>query len=223
MKKTHFFIFIFLLLACPRAYSQTDVKAQTILFGGYQKYKTFKNVKIDFAYKSENKEMNLDQQYTGSGYIQGLRQRISYPDFEVLTDGTNIWTHYKKNKNVSITTYNPNDGMLTPEEIFREDFLHSGLTYKYISDNANEAPAAGKQADIIEFIPKEGKRNYQKFRIWINKETSLMDKWVIWLKNGTVTSYTVSITPDVKLEPKFFDFDTSKLPKDTKVIDRRKK
>lgn len=223
MRKYILFLIVSALAYAP-AYSQTDVKAQTILFTGYQKYKIFQNIKIDFTYKSENKDLNLDQQSTGTGYIQSLRQRITYPDFEVLTDGTNIWTYYKKQKNVAITTYNPNDGMLTPDEIFREDFLHSGLTYKYIAENTDEVKAGtAKPADIIEFVPKDGKRTYMKFRIWINKETNLMDKWVIWLKNGTVTTYTVKITPDVKLEPKFFDFDTSKLPKDVKVIDKRKK
>lgn len=213
-----------LILACAPAYSQTDTKAQTILFTGYQKYKTFQNVKIDFVYKSENAAYNLDQQSTGTGFIQGLRQRLIYPEFEVLTDGTSIWTYYKKNKNVTITTYNPNDGMLTPDEIFREDFLRSGLSYMYVAENTDEVKAGtDKPAHIIEFTPKDGKRNYVKFRIWLNKETNLMDKWVIWLKNGTVTSYVVKITPDVKLEPKFFDFDTSKLPKDVKIIDKRKK
>ena len=96
MIKKHILSLLLSALAYAPAYSQTDVKAQTILFAGYQKYKTFQNIKIDFTYKSENVEMNLDQQYTGSGHIQGLRQRINYPDFEVLTDGTNIWPYYKK-------------------------------------------------------------------------------------------------------------------------------
>lgn len=219
---------LFLLACCwvciLPAYSQTDLKAQTILFAGYQKYKTFQNIKMEFAYKSENKEINLDQQYTGTGYVQGLKHRIIYPETEVLTDGTNIWTYYKQRKNVNITTYDPKDGTLTPEEVFREDFLQSGLGYKYVGENTEEVKTnKTKPADIIEFTPKDTKRTYMKFRIWINKETNLMDKWVIWLRNGTITTYTVTITPNVKLEPKFFDFDTSKLPKDVKITDRRKK
>jgi outer membrane lipoprotein-sorting protein len=222
MKKT-LFCFVWWAVSCLPTYAQNDIKAQTILFTGYQKYKTFQNIKMDFAHKSVNEALKLDQQYTGTGYVQGNKHRIMYAEYEVLTDGTNIWTYYKQRKNVNITLYDPKDGMLTPEEIFREDFLQSGLTYKYIGENTDEVKAgSAKPADIIEFFPKDGKRTYTKFRIWINKETNLMDKWVTWLRNGTVTTYTITITPNVKLEPKFFDFDTSKLPKDVKITDRRK-
>jgi len=220
------FLSLLLLLSCSLpAYSQNDdLKAQAILFGAYKKYKTYQNVKIDFTYKSENAEYKLDQQYTATGYVQGVRHKISYTDHDVLTDGVSIWTYYKQRKSITITKYDPKDGMLTPDEIFREDFLQSGLVYKYVGDNKDAVKAGTeKPADIIEFAPKGRERTYMKFRIWINKDTNLMDSWRIWLRNGTFTTYNVKITPDVVLEPKFFDFDTSKLPKDVKIIDTRKK
>ncbi len=223
MKYTFFTLFFAFTCSLP-AHCQTDAKAQTILFGAYQKYKTYQNIKIDFVYKSENAEYKLDQQYTATGCVQGLRHKITYPDREVLTDGKSIWTYHKNRKTVIISTYDPKDGLLTPDEVFREDFLSSGLMYKYVGENKDAVKAGTeKPADIIEFAPKEHSRQYMKFRIWINKETSLMDSWRIWLRNGTYTTYTVTITPDVKLEPKFFDFDTSKLPKDVKIVDSRKK
>jgi outer membrane lipoprotein-sorting protein len=207
--------------------AQNDPQAEAILFTAYQKYKTYQNVKIDFTCTNENKERGLKQTYTGSGHIQGIKYRIQYPDREMITDGANIWTYYKAAKQVHINTYNNKDGLLTPDEVFREDFLTSGLVYKYIGDNSKELgedlTANQNIVDIIGFQPKDNKRQYIKFRVHIDRKSKLMNAWEVFLKNGGTIFYRVKITPNTKIPANHFILDEKTLPKDTKVTDFRKK
>jgi outer membrane lipoprotein-sorting protein len=225
---TRLILISLLIFTCSRQLSaQNDPQAEAILFTAYQKYKTYQNVKIEFTCTNENKERGLKTTYSGSGHVQGVKHRIQYPEREVITDGNNIWTYYKNSKQVVITTYNNKDGLLTPDEVFREDFLTSGLVYRYVGDNSKQLSedltSNQNIVDIIEVLPKDSKRQYIRFNIYIDRKTKLMSAWEVFFKNGGSVLYRVKITPNTNIPANHFVFDKLQFPKDVKVNDLRKK
>ncbi|TAE76238.1 MAG: hypothetical protein EAZ85_00500 [Bacteroidetes bacterium] len=206
-------------------FAQNDLKAQEILFEAYQKYKTYKNIRISFNTKVTNFETNKTFAYDAKGFIEGVKYFIEYPEETTMSDGKSIWNYPKSKKNVKIIDYNPNDGMLTPDEIFREDFLKSGLTYKYIKSETQQGDLTGKPKvlDVIDFFPKENTRKYSSFRVWIDSNTKLITSWQVNLRNNSQIFYTIKLTPNDKIIGTPFYFDKTKFPKDVKIIDLRKK
>jgi outer membrane lipoprotein-sorting protein len=224
IKKLLSFIAIYFLFL-NIAKSQNDLKAQTILFEAYQKYKTYKNVRISFSTKIENLETKKTTNYEGKGYIEGVKYFIEYPEETILSDGKSIWSYPKSKKVVKIIEYNPNDGMLTPDEIFREDFIKSGLVYKYVKEEKDNTDLTGKakKLDVIDFFPKENNRKYVSFRVWIDQNTKLITSWHVIMKNLSTLTYQIRLVPNDKIVGNPFVFDKTNFPKDVKIIDLRKK
>lgn len=225
MNTQNFFklLLIFTLFA-QNIFAQTDQKAQLILLESYANYRTYNNVKLNFTVINEHKERNLYQSHDGTAYVSGKKHVVELPDQQVITDGTNVWTYNKTSKQILITKYNPNDGMITPDEIFREDFLTSGLIYKYLETKtqSNDLTTNKNAIDQIEFTPKDKKRKYTKFIISIDQKTKLMTNWKVFLNNGGTVTYKMKITPNVNVASNFFTFDKAKYPKDVQVSDFRK-
>ncbi len=205
--------------------AQNDLKAKGILMEAYQKYKTYKNVRIIFNTKITNIETNKTTSYDAKGYIEGVKYFIEYPEETTFSDGKSIWNYPKSKKTVKIIDYNPNDGMLTPDEIFREDFMKSGLTYTYLKSETQQGDLTGKAKtlDVIDFFPKENNRKYTSFRVWIDSNTKLITSWYVNMRNNSQITYTIKLIPNDKITGTPFYFDKTKFPKDVKIIDVRKK
>lgn len=216
---------LFLIVFNTKTIAQNDFKAQQILLEAYQKYKTYKNVRISFNTKIRNIETEKITAYDAKGYIEGFKYFIEYPEETSMSDGKTIWNYPKSKKVVRIIDYNPNDGMLTPDEIFREDFIKSGLTYKYVKSEEQKADLTStpRTLHLIDFFPKENTRKYTSFRIWIDANSKLMTSWYVNMKNNTQITYTIKLVPNDKITGTPFYFDKTKFPKDVKIMDLRKK
>ena len=214
------------LLISDLSFSQNDPKAQSILFGAYQKYKTYQNIKINFTTITEHKSRGVYQTQTGVAYVKGMNHVIELNDRDIISDGRTIWTHMKNAKKVFISNYNPNDGKITPDEVFREDFLSRGLTYTYIEQDEQESPGSMlptvRSEDIIEFLPRESKRNYLKFRLFIDRSTHLVNHWKVFMKNGSTIDYQMNITPNNQIPDSFFKYSAHRFPASAQVVDLRK-
>ncbi|MDX2303507.1 MAG: outer membrane lipoprotein carrier protein LolA [Microscillaceae bacterium] len=208
------------------AYSQHDSQAQTILFTAYKKYKTYQNIKINFVSITENKSTGLNQNLEGIAYVKGLHHVIELPDREIISDGHTIWTYMKASQQLFISNYDPSDGKITPDEIFREDFLSKGLRYTYIDQDSEESQGglmpAVRAEDVIEFSPTQPNRNYLNFRLFIDRETHLINHWKVFMKNGSTIDYQLNITPDVEISHNFFKYTPHRFSGVKEVIDLRK-
>ena len=219
-------ILLICLLGNSWIFAQNDPKAQSILFGAYQKYKTYQNIKINFTTVTENKSRGLYKTQTGVAYVKDMNHVIELKDREIISDGRTIWTFVKSSKKVFISNYDPNDGKITPDEIFREDFLRRGLTYTYIESDNQESPGGMlptiRSEDIIEFSPKQSDRNYLKFRLFIDRESHLINHWKVFLKNGSTIDYQMNITPNNQIPDSFFNYSAHRFPASSEVVDLRR-
>ncbi|MEO1653678.1 MAG: hypothetical protein AAFU64_09045, partial [Bacteroidota bacterium] len=162
--KPLFFFLILVMLFFPKKEAQAqDAKAQNILISAYQNYRNYENIKIQFVSTTDNPSRNLHQSFKGVAYVKGLNHVIQLEDKEIISDGKTIWTYQKNSHKLFISNYNPQDHKITPDEVFREDFLRQGLVYKYLNKESGSggAPApAIRPEHVIEFIPKRNDRNY---------------------------------------------------------------
>lgn len=222
MNKANLTLLFFCTILPFTLWAQDNLKAQMVLFDAYKKYKAYKNVQIDFISTTDHKAQHSE--LNGTGYVQGLHYVIDYPDRKVISDGKSIWTYMPVQNKVFIRTYDPDDSALTPDKIFREDFMTRGLLYKYIENNPEDIDITtdAEPADIVELIPKDRRKDYFKFRIYIDRSTQLMNKWVVFMKSGGKVTYNLKITPNVTIEPGIFTFDATQYGNSLKVVDFRK-
>src|SRR5205814_556737 len=78
-----------------------------------------------------------------------------------------------------------------------------------------------RDISIVELTPKDKKKNYFKIKLTIDKTNQSIVKSSVYDKNGTVHNYTITNQyPNLKLDDKFFTFDTKNYPK-VEVVDLR--
>jgi len=223
MKYLAYLLAITLLYLPQITFAQHDPEASQVLFASYNRYKTFQNVKIQFTQRTVNKSRNLDKKFNGTAYVKGKQHRIELPGQKVISDGTNIWTYRSKQKKVFIKTYDPDDPSLTPDKIFREDFLTRGLIFNKLIKNANDPSSdvseKPQNEDIVEIVPTNKRRAYSKFHLYINRSNKLVSKWVVFMKNGSTITYKVQLFPNSYIPSKHFE---AKFPRGTKVVDLRR-
>lgn len=227
--KTKFIFPLFMILLpsfFTTALKAQDSKAQGILISAYQNYRSYENIKIQFVSTTDNPSRNFHQSFEGVAFVKGLNHVIQLEDKEIISDGKTIWTYQKNSKKLFISNYNPEDHRITPDEVFREDFLRQGLVYKYINKETPQggAPApAIRPEHIIEFIPKRNDRNYLKFRLYIDETSKLLNHWKVFLKNGSTTDYQMRISPNQELKDSFFKYYSGRYPSGTQIVDLRRK
>lgn len=213
-----------ILLYFPQiSFAQHNPEASQVLFESYNRYKTFQNVKIQFSQRTVNPSRNLDKTVNGTAYVKGKKHRIELPGQEIVSDGDNIWTYRKSQKKVFVKTYDPEDASLTPDKIFREDFLTRGLIFnkliKNTNDPSNDVSEQPKNENIVEIIPTNKRRAYTKFLLYINRSNKLVSKWVVFMKNGSTITYDVQLFPNSYI--KSSDFEPN-FPQGVKVVDLRR-
>ncbi len=230
--QTHFkrplWLLLSFLFAFPSLLSaQDEAQAKMILYDALQRYKNYRNIKIDFTVLEDNPSRNLHRTRKGTAYIQGSQHVLQINSREITSDGRTIWTYAEKTQKIYISDYDPNDGKITPDEVFREDFLKKDLYYRYIknpSDDRSTAPEPSRRSEeVIELIPKGPDKNYLKFRVYVDTHTKLLNHWKVYMKNGSTIDYQINMQPNVALNPSFFRYSRGKYPSQAQVVDLRRK
>lgn len=201
------------LLCCSSLFAQNDAKAKEILDKSAAKFKAYSAVEVDFDLAMENKAENINEKHRGHAVLKGNMYRLELMDVINYYDGKNIYTYMPDAKEVNIK--NPNEEeeeMLNPTNLF--DIHNKGFKQKYISATNGIA--------YIELTPTNIKKNFKKIGIWVNPNTSMIQKVTSFGKDGN--NITISIQnikqPSQVPAATYFKFNEKEHP-GVEVIDLR--
>lgn len=203
------------LQAVAQQKTVTDKNADKLLATISKRYKAFKSIKADFVYAVESKQDKSTEKQKGTLLVKGNKFKLDIAGQTIICDNATIWTYSSQINEVQISNYNPKEGVIRIDDIF------TMYSKGFISKIAEEKKEAGKDIVIVELVPTNKKRNYFKIKLSIDKANQSILKSVVYDKNGTIHTYTITNQfPNLKVDDNTFTFDKAKYPK-VEVIDLR--
>jgi outer membrane lipoprotein carrier protein len=207
-----------LLFAVSNLQAQQDDYAKKILDAMSEKYRAMSSYKADFTYKLENKVEGVDEEFTGEITVKGDKYHLKLSDQEIFNDGKTIWTYIPDAREVNIDNYLPDDGDLSPSNIYTA--YKKGYRYRFLE----EAKKGAAVLNVIELQPEnpnDPNKTFQRVILNINKSDNLIDNWQMFDRMGNVFTYFINVfTPNVRTTDGQFVFDPAKYP-GVEVVDMR--
>lgn len=209
-------LMLMVLLSSFMIQAQSDAEATTILNKVSAKYKAYTTLKTDFTIKIHFPDAKTDIIKKGTLHLKGPKFKMQIDDVISICDGKNIWNYLPKEKQVQVSLYDKSDGNISPEKIFsfwQKDYIYRVKENKVVD---------GKNIATIEMSPTT-KKNGSIFKIdlSINTGTNEIVSFLLYEKNGTRTTYSLSnTTPNIVLAETFFSFDPKQFPA-VEVVDLR--
>ena len=218
MKKTItcLFLIVFVVFSVsaqpPKGMGANDPSAKKILDAVSKKFKSYKSIQSKFALKIENSNNKLLENKSGSVYMKGTRYRISMLNKETFCDGNTVWDLDKEDKQVTISTLDPNNKTITPQKLFT-DFYNKDFLYKLNDDK--------KGVQEIELTPIDKSKPFFKVLVFVNKATQTIGSFKLFEKAGNRFTYTVnSMVTTGNVSDDLFIYDQKKNP-GVEVVDLR--
>jgi outer membrane lipoprotein carrier protein len=193
----------------------SDPRADKILQSANAKVKSLQDLTANFQktlYKSINSKEGIH--YSGKIKLKKNKFYIELEEQIIICNGKTMWSYLKKEKEVVISDYNPNEGF-SPEKIFL--FTQQDMRSRYeTSENIN-----GALADKVTMLPLSNKLDYFKVEIWVDKNKSLPTQLKIYNRSGSVVRYLITdVQFNGNLQDSNFEFNAQSYP-GVEIIDNR--
>jgi len=207
--------------------AQTDPKAKAVLSAVSKKYKSFSAIKSDFSYVLDNPQENI-KSYKQSGTIiadpKANKFRVSIYEVlggkrsisqEIISDGKTQWTYLKKDNEIQINDVDNSAQSLNPAQVFT--IYEKG--YKYLF--TGEVKQQGVIYQQIELTPVDGKKQFFKIKLLIDKAKAVIYSASLFDKNGSRYTYILNTAAtDYKGSDAIFGFNKKNYP-GVEVVDLR--
>lgn len=198
-----------------QSFSQNDPKAQEILKGVSQKYKSYKSLVASFKLNLLDKKTNKSQNQNGTITLKGNMYNLRMADQQVMSDGKVMWTYLKESNEVQISEAESKSDALSPTTIFT--IYEKGFKSKFVA----EKQVGNETIQQIELYPEDNKKNYFKVLISVSKKDKYLTSAKVFDKNGNIYTYSISkFTPNAVVSDEIFTFDKKKY-QGVEVVDLR--
>ena len=214
MKRFLIVILLFSVTFCSFAQKQ-DKKSKIILENLANKTNSYKNIKIDFVYKMENKSANIDESREGTIIIKGNKYKIDMGAQQIFCDGETLWTYLVDDEEVMINSVEEGEDSFSPKDLL------SSYTKNYNSNFIKERKKNDIIVQVVVLKPITEK-TYSKVKLLIDKEKKQLISSTIFDKNGSKYIYQIKKfeTNIDNINDADFIFDTKKYP-DVEINDMR--
>lgn len=194
---------------------QYEPEALKILDQMSDRYKNLTSFKANFTYMLENKMEDIQEEFSGNIIVKGDKFKLDLGEQEIFNDGEIMWTFLKDVNEVNIDYYLPDDGDMTPSNIFTA--YKDG--YKYMV--AGKEKIGNQDFDIIDLVPDDPNKPFYKIKLWINENDHSLKQWTLYDKSGNTYLYNiVNFNNNYMAMDGEFQFDKNKYP-GVEVIDLR--
>lgn len=192
-----------------------DAKAKAILDKVSAKFKTMKSLKANFALTMNDAKGKSKGSKSGSFLMKGNKYRVNMAEQQIICDAKSVWTYLQANKEVQVTSFDPNAQSISPAKLFSGSYNN-----EYKSAYVGEKTVAGKKVDVIDMTPVSAK-TFKKVTLYVDKASTMISGGIMYDKSGGSYGYTISgVTPNAAVSDADFTFDTKKHP-GVEVIDLR--
>jgi outer membrane lipoprotein carrier protein len=185
-----------------------DPDAKKILDGVSAKFKTFKGVQASFTLQVEDSKGKVQGSKKGTVFMKGTKYRVTITGQEIYCDGNNIWTYDKSANEVTITKFDPEQNMITPQKLFT-NFYDKDFLYKL----NGEKKMGTKLMQEIEMTPVDKTKPFHKVYIYVDKASKTIGSTKVLEKTGNKYTYTVNtMNGSASIADAQFVFDKKKYP-----------
>src|SRR5690606_8826895 len=125
-----------------------DAKATAILEKVSKNFKAMKSLKANFSLTANDAQGKPKDTRSGTFLMKGNKYKVKMAAQEIICDAKNVWTYLPANKEVQISSYNPEEQTISPEKLFAGTY-----TKEYKSRYIGERSVKGKKVDVIELVP----------------------------------------------------------------------
>ena len=199
---------VFGLNAQNNSLGNNDPAAKKILDGVSAKFKTFKGVQASFTLQVEDSKGKVQGSKKGNVFMKGTKYRVTITGQEIFCDGNNIWTYDKSANEVTITKFDPDQNMITPQKLFT-NFYDKDFLYKL----NGEKKMGTKLMQEIEMTPVDKTKPFHKVYIYVDKATKTISSTKVMEKTGNKYTYTVNtMNGNAAVSDAQFVFDKKKYP-----------
>lgn len=185
-----------------------DPAAKKLLDAVSAKFKTFKTVSANFAYKVENASGKVLSTKTGTILMKGTSYKLNFNGLEVFCDGKTVWSYDKVAKEVTVNNLDLSGGTITPQKLFSNFYdkdFYSLLT--------GEKKVGAKTVQEVQMTPVDKSKNFHTVNLQIDKATQSIYSTKVMEKDGTRYTYTVTtMKTNVPAADAMFVFDQKKYP-----------
>ncbi len=194
---------------------QYEEEALKVLDQMSERYKNLASFKADFTYTLENKMEDIQEEFSGNIIVKGDKFKLDLGEQVIFNDGEIMWTYLKDVNEVNIDYYLPEDGDMTPSNIFTA--YTDG--YKYMV--AGNERIGNQNFNIIDLVPDDPNKSFYKVKLWINENDHFLKQWTLFDKAGNTYLYKiVNFNGNYNARDGEFQFDKEKYP-GVEVIDLR--
>ena len=205
-------ILLLLLSFSGIAAAQYDPKALSILDEMSSYYKSISSFKAQFSYILENTMENINEEFSGEITVKGDQFKLDLGEQIIFNDGETQWTYLKDVNEVNIDYYLPEDGDMSPSNIFSA--YKKGYKYMYIEEQV----LGGVANHVIDLVPDDQGKAFFKIKLWITKSNNRMSQWKLFDKTGNTYLYNIKkFESNVKVSESDFVFDPAKYPDVTEI------
>lgn len=208
MKKVFAILLSFVAIVTVNA--QQDPQAKNILDAVSNTVKNYKTITANFTIRSVTSQGKSNGTKTGSITTKGEKYILKEGKNEIICDGTKTY-NFDGAKTITITSLEESNQTLSPQKILAGAY-DQDFTYKLVGTKGN--------FHEIEMKPKDGRKNFSKVNIFIDKTKKMISRAVILDKgNNTVQVSFSNMVTNKNLSDQLFAFNPARYPKDVEILD----
>ena len=163
-------------------YFQADGKAERILNEVSRKFRNTESMQADFSL-TISMGTEVTEKQDGKVYLKGNKYRIETKEMDRVSDNKSIWTIFKDVKEIQINEFDPEEGELSPVQLF------TLYEKDYSFEIKDEFVQKGTNFTDIDLIPNDKSSSFFKVRLTVNNAKNLITKAVIFDRNGSRYTY----------------------------------
>lgn len=199
---------VFTLISFSLFAQTNDPAAKKVLDDVSNKFKTYKTVQANFAYKVEDANGKVMSTKTGTIWMKGTKYKVTFGGQEIYSDGKTVWNYDKSAKEVTINNVDASSNGITPQKLFTnfydKDFL-------YLLNG--EKKIGTKTIQEIEMTPTDKSKNFHKVYLQVDKNAKTIYSTKVLENAGNKYTYTVtSMKTNGDMGDAMFVFDKKKYP-----------
>lgn len=206
----------FLMISFVTLQAQSKSKRATeILKEVTDKTKSYNAIEMEFDYRMENPEANINEVTRGKVLVSGDKYRLDIAGQLVICDSETIWTVIEDAEEVQINEVVEADDTFSPTKMLSD---YSKDYKSKLDPKVEELNGVGVY--LLELTPND-KKTFKKVNLFVKKDEMQPYRMEIFDYNNSTYTYTItSFNTSLDVSDADFTFSESEFP-DFDVIDMR--
>jgi len=188
--------------------AQDDERSRKVINDMIEKVRSYSTMAIEFETELIDKENDLNIKQIGVVQVEDKKFHLVLEENTVISDGETVWTYSTDLNEVTINDPEEMGDDMDPSQLFT--MYEKGFKSQYVQEDI----VNGKAVHVLKLFPlKPAEKAYHTVVLSVNKTTNIVEKVVLFYKEGNEVVYSVKIfTGDPDISASLFTFNKAKYP-----------